>query len=66
MHVKCGYNVGLINVRKCGGSIGSIRGNKEKASKVLYIYFSWRDDHRKQRHTYELSPRMRSNAGRGE
>jgi hypothetical protein len=38
------------------GSGGSIRGNKERASKVLYIYFGWRVDRWKQSHICELAP----------
>jgi hypothetical protein len=33
-----------------------VTGNKERASKVLYMYFSWRGDRWKQRHICELTP----------
>jgi hypothetical protein len=47
------YRLRVKSGHQCGRSI---RGNKERASKVLYIYFGWRIDHWKTESHMRVSP----------
>ncbi len=56
---KFAHSLKLRELSCCGGGI---RGNKKRASEVLYIYFAWRVDRWETEERMRVSPHARSNA----